>query len=533
MHISNSCTCANHALFGLEANSHQEGPSRPQRRPRSDDPPVTQGESPARLQALEDHVRQLEARLCAIEVRGDLVGLSLALPPTISSESSPGRRSIASYPSAPSSQGVMTTTPPLPSSTFGTTEISETVDADHARSLWHAYLTNIDPFLKLVNHEIVEDELLTYPQCSAQGRALLLSIFFAIRTSRPSVPLAEYLSSSKALESALQTANVLSHPNVTTLSAMTIYLTCGRVNMKQDYLRTMLSLLVRLATKLHLDREPETLGYLPSECEQRRRLWWHIVALDVRTAEASGTDPLIAQDQIEAQLPSMVSDSALRSQTFFQSSHHTPCIFYTVVAIEMALVAKKVLFPGVSSSDRASRMTLCDQLHRELVDKYMSRCKCMDSPVCRLTMAWCKIYWDRLRLLLRHWDKVFLKRVMDEDTTDDDETLRSCTCILNSIQQLRTDEVYSRWAWLWQNCTEWDACAIALCTIATGRCSLEEIRLAWIAIDTFFAAWTANFGDPAHQKRWRELKTFRDWVRATQSPSSEFTRGSTNHVVQE
>lgn len=162
---------------------------------------------------------------------------------------------------------------PLRLSPSGTTGLPEATDAEHARRLWNVYLTDIDPLLKLVNHQFVEDTLLTYPHTSAQGKAMLLAIFFAIRASRPAVPLSEYQSSARALETALQAANVLSHPNVTTLSAMTIYLTCGRVNMDQDYLRTMLSLLIQLATKLHLGRDPESLGYLPSESEQRRRLW--------------------------------------------------------------------------------------------------------------------------------------------------------------------------------------------------------------------------------------------------------------------
>jgi hypothetical protein len=43
----------------------------------------------------------------------------------------------------------------------------------------------------------------------------------------------------------------------------------------------MLSLLVRMAKKLQLHRDPAELSYLPVECEDRRRLWWSIVALDV------------------------------------------------------------------------------------------------------------------------------------------------------------------------------------------------------------------------------------------------------------
>ena len=192
-------------------------------------------------------------------------------------------------------------------------------------------------------------------------------------------------------------------------------------------------------------------------------------------------------------------------------------MFHAVISVEMAYASKRVLFSASSGADKARKIRLSDQLHRQIVDKYMSRCQCVDSPLCRLTMAWCKVYWDRQRLLLLHWDKVFLKRVMDQEPTGDDETLQLCTGILKRIQELREDEVYSRWAWLWQNCTEWDACAVGLGLIATGKCSAEVVQQAWIAVDTFFASWTANFGDPAHQKRWKELGTFKDWVRAMQS----------------
>lgn len=251
----------------------QEGPSRPQRRPRIDDGPSSAGDSPSRIQALENHVRQLESRLSAIEGRPADFASPSSSGPQYSRTSSPGRLGATAHSVELSSGNLAASNFPLRLSPSGTTGLPEATDAEHARQLWNVYLTDIDPLLKLVNHQFVEDTLLTYPHTSAQGKAMLLAIFFAIRASRQAVPLSEYQSSARALETALQAANVLSHPNVTTLSAMTIYLTCGRVNMDQDYLRTMLSLLVQLATKLHLGRDPESLGYLPSESEQRRRLW--------------------------------------------------------------------------------------------------------------------------------------------------------------------------------------------------------------------------------------------------------------------
>jgi hypothetical protein len=53
--------------------------------------------------------------------------------------------------------------------------------------------------------------------------------------------------------------------------------------------------------------------------------------------------------------------------------------------------------------------------------------------------------------------------------------------------------------------------------ITAGGCAAQLVQQAWDAIDNFFAAWTPSFGDSAHRKRWKELETFRDWVRATQT----------------
>jgi hypothetical protein len=68
-----------------------------------------------------------------------------------------------------------------------------------------------------------------------------------------------------------------------------------------------------------------------------------------------------------------------------------------------------------------------------------------------------------------------------------------------------------------------DTVGVALCIIASSKCSSEIVSQAWIVIDNFLAAWDSETpGDPAHQRRWRELVAFRDWVGATLPES--FTR---------
>ena len=317
--------------------------------------------------------------------------------------------------------------------------------------------------------------------------------------------------------------------------------------MDQEYLCTMLLLLVRLATKLNLDQDPADLGFDPTECEHRRRLYWHIITLYIRTAEACGTSPLIVSQHVRTKIPSTVPDPTLELEEAFDSPEHDPNTFYATMGFEMAKIARQVLFSLVPADEQGvprneiQQLNLSDQLHQALLSQYGRTCDCIDSPLCRFTIQWCSIYWTRLKLLVVHSNKLFLRQVSDNSVFDPEKDLLACIGILERVDRLRADIEYSRWAWLWQNCVEWDASAIALCMIATGKCTLEVVSRAWIALDTFFQtnSGSVDFGDPgkiplganagfyrsyllslAHRKRWRELVAFRDWVRDANSTAS-------------
>ena len=470
-------------------------------------------------QPWEVRLRKLEDRLAQVEGQGSgsYSSTPSGRPPSTSSPGQSPDSSAASSTQAQISAGFSLRL--LPQSTVDIPHLS----VDRARQLWQIYQTDIDPLLKIVNRQYVENALLSYPGGPPHRKSLLLAVSFAAVACKQPGLTPEYLGHARAVESALQSANVLSKPSISTLQALTIYLICGRLNMDQDYLRCMLALLVQLATKLKLDEDPEKLGIYFSEAEHRRRLWWHIVALDVRTAEQCGTDPIISSRLMRTKMPSMLSDSTLDSTAVLTPSSHAPSTFYTIVAFEMAKAAREVLLSldsglGAPAIDNKEyQIALSEQLHGALFNKYIRQCSCANSPVCRMTTEWYCIYSARLKLLVLHDGKVFLRKVSSDYASDPETDLLACIDLLNRVQVLRAHPEYSRWAWLWQNPVEWDVAAIALCAIATGSCTAGLVHRAWVAIDSFFETWTGHFGDPAHRRRWRALQTFRDWVRATKS----------------
>jgi hypothetical protein len=58
-----------------------------------------------------------------------------------------------------------------------------------------------------------------------------------------------------------------------------------------DTLFVMSGVAIRLARKMGLHKDGTFLGLSPFETELRRRLWWHLVHVDIRTADLLGTRP--------------------------------------------------------------------------------------------------------------------------------------------------------------------------------------------------------------------------------------------------
>jgi hypothetical protein len=68
---------------------------------------------------------------------------------------------------------------------------------------------------------------------------------------------------------------------------------------------------VRLSRRMGLHRDGTSLGLSPFETEMRRRLWWHIVHVDGRTSDLSGTKPSMDIFLSDTKKPLNVEDDDL------------------------------------------------------------------------------------------------------------------------------------------------------------------------------------------------------------------------------
>ncbi|KAK4099546.1 hypothetical protein N658DRAFT_429601 [Parathielavia hyrcaniae] len=189
-------------------------------------------------------------------------------------------------------------------------------------SLWQVYLDRVNPLTKIIHvpslQPFVAEAAIRSPGVPKNIEALLFSIFLlAVLSLTPDecrallgfsreAALQKY---SLAVRLSLVQLNFLRSHDLTVLRALVIYLISlqGRYNRHAAWILN--GIVIRIAQKMGLHKDGETLGLLPFECEMRRRLWWQIVMVDARYAMLSGLSPSMLPPNSNATSPKNVNDA--------------------------------------------------------------------------------------------------------------------------------------------------------------------------------------------------------------------------------
>ncbi|KAI4859096.1 fungal-specific transcription factor domain-containing protein [Hypoxylon rubiginosum] len=151
------------------------------------------------------------------------------------------------------------------------------------------------------------------------NQALMFSIYYAAITSMEEDDIMANFGFSKfelslkyrlGLEHALAKADFISVPDLVTLQAFTIFIFLVRRHDSPRFVWMMTGLAVRMAHALGLHRDGSRFPHLTLfEVEMRRRLWWAICMLDVRTSEDQDTDLTVIPDSFDTRVPLNINDT--------------------------------------------------------------------------------------------------------------------------------------------------------------------------------------------------------------------------------
>lgn len=167
---------------------------------------------------------------------------------------------------------------------------------------WEIFKENVDPLVKIFHRPTTEKTLMEavkdLDHISKPLEVMMFTIYFAAVTSLSDEECMNTTGIDKesalrkyrfGLEQAMARAGFLSTTELVIIQSFTLFLICVRRHDDTRFVWTMTGLLIRLAQALGLQRDGEQFGLSPYEVEMRRRLWWHIVHLDVRASEDHGT----------------------------------------------------------------------------------------------------------------------------------------------------------------------------------------------------------------------------------------------------
>ena len=260
---------------------------------------------------------------------------------------------------------------------------------------------------------------------------------------------------------------------------------------------TLTGLLIRIGQSLGLHREGTHFAQLkPFDVEMRRRLWWVLCLLDVRSAEEQGTELIIAEKSHDTRLPLNVNDSDLdpdmtdfpeerqgATDMSFSLIRYEICTFATTMHIAAASITSSQNLDLQTSAQEKEQ--LLKQVFDRVENKYLRGSSSKDtnllhwvaSLIARLIMA---------KLGLFIYQPIFMGRG-GEDLSQDvrDRLFMSCIEVMEYNKILNGEPKCRQWRWLFQTYTQWHAVAYLLIEIRR-RPWAPSLERAWVALNETF-----------------------------------------------
>ncbi|KAF7180936.1 hypothetical protein CNMCM7691_000065 [Aspergillus felis] len=400
------------------------------------------------------------------------------------------------------------------------------------RLLWQSYLENVAPLVTIVHRPSLE-QLLAQASRSEYvidkpSKALLFAVYLSAITSMTSAQCLDKLGEQQeelicryrfAVEQALTQADFINSHSLNLLQSAVLYLICIRRHDKQNFVWTMIAVVLRLAQRLELHRESALSVKSPIDIEMSRRLWWHISILDVQCAEDYRTEPMIHDGQYDTRFPLNINDNDLTpGATEFPSERlgFTDMTFslirFQITATYRVLKRSLTVQSNISAEDIVIyRQQLVADLERRLYENYLQYCNTA------ITVHWLCSTISRLvlsKLRLYVYDAVTLG---DMPTTEPMAKVHeflfatSVDIIELSVLLETSKRDPGNWSWVFKNNNQWNALAFVLAELCV-RSPGPDVDRAWLAVTSAYNSW--NSQDTQAQKEiWPVIS--RLMVRAT------------------
>ncbi|RYO76316.1 hypothetical protein DL766_009625 [Monosporascus sp. MC13-8B] len=387
--------------------------------------------------------------------------------------------------------------------------------------MWQVYVENVDPLVKILHvptmNKIIRDCRNSMNNLSPGTEALMFSIYFGSITSMEEdevklnfgVEKATLVNKHRfATEQALAKANFLTTSELVVVQAFTLYLVLVRRYDNTRFSWTLTGLAIRIAQSLGLHREGTRFAELkPFDVEMRRRLWWTLCLLDLRSAEDQGTELTILEGAHDTRLPLNVNDSDLSpSMTDFPLERQgVTDMSFSLVRFEVCSLARKMHPAASAISPNPHDLHVTPQEREDWIveaygrieEKYLKGTTNKDSnPLHWVASIIARVIMAKLSLI------IYQPTILERDGPELSQKIRdrlflSSVEVVEYIKIVDAEQRCRQWQWHFQTYSQWHTVAYLLLEICRRPWTSSAER-GWMALNTMFSNPEPTF---EHAKR--------------------------------
>ncbi|CAG8104666.1 unnamed protein product [Penicillium olsonii] len=389
--------------------------------------------------------------------------------------------------------------------------------------LWEIYRENVAPLITIVHRPTAQSLFVKAAQnpsaLDKNQEALVFSMYLCTIVSMTPDQCMRQFDLDRTLavkryrfatEQALAKAGFLNTQSLVLLQAAVMFLVCVRREDDSKFVWSMTSIVLRIAQGLGLHRDGTNFALKPFETDMRRRLWWHISLMDIRSSEDHGTDPLIHENMFDTRLPLNINDEDITPDMEEAPAEREGCTDATFCLIRCeitnALRRANYVCPGaqwrtpggIPSPERCERMIQI--ISNRCEQRYIRHCD-MNIPIqwCAATVA--RLILAKLWLIVHH--PMTRKDRSNISQATRESLFQTAIEVLEFGRLLEADPKTAKWGWLFRTNMQWHGVAFVLSEICVrSMCPVTD--RAWNAVSSLYSDWAIQ-GTHKKGMLWRPL----------------------------
>lgn len=301
-----------------------------------------------------------------------------------------------------------------------------------------------------------------------------------------------------ALEQALARSNFMTTPDLTVAQALLLFLVLVRRHDSTRFTWTMTGLLVRVSQALGLHRDGTNFPNLtPFEIEMRRRLFWGVCVLDLRSSEDQGTDLLIMDQTFDTKAPLNINDTDISPEsTELPKARDGPTdMTFSLIRYDICHLGRRMHMAssdilGMGDRDTVAtieeREALLSDVHKRVETQYLKDGACDKNPMYWTAANISRLIVAKMRLII--YQSVLFPGPENEVLSEDkrDRLFNAATEVYEYSYLLNTDPRCKQWRWLFQTYTQLHAAAYGLIEMCHREWS-ATVERSWTALNLVFS----------------------------------------------